>query len=128
MTRIPASALLLGLAGLIPFVWAALLVIGVADPGLTAPFAGWVALSGDGRTFTKPALELYEVAGTRANNVVLANAAPVNACAARATKGPQAPPPVAPVIAPSPTPNTAPTSTAPPGCCTRCSAPCRRGR
>jgi len=36
-----------------------------------------VALSGDGRTFTKPALELYEVAGTRANNVVLANAAPV---------------------------------------------------
>lgn len=48
MTRIPASALLLGLAGLIPFVWAALLVIGVADPGLTAPFAGWVALSGDG--------------------------------------------------------------------------------
>jgi hypothetical protein len=46
MTRIPAPALLLGHAGLIPFVWAALLVLGLADgAGGNLP----QVLGGDGR-------------------------------------------------------------------------------
>lgn len=46
VTRIPPAALLLGLAGLIPFVWGALLVLGYWAPG---PFRLPDALSGDGR-------------------------------------------------------------------------------
>ena len=46
MTRIPPAALLLGLAGLIPFIWAALLVLGVFP---TAPDAFPPQLKGDGR-------------------------------------------------------------------------------
>lgn len=44
--RIPPAALLLGLAGLVPFVWAALLVLGIWAPG---PFTLPDVLSGDGR-------------------------------------------------------------------------------
>lgn len=46
MNRIPPAALMLGLAGLIPFLWAALLVMGIA-PGVqwTLP----QVLQGDGR-------------------------------------------------------------------------------
>lgn len=44
--RIPAAALLLGLAGLIPFIWGALLVLGLGtEPALSLPSV----LSGDGR-------------------------------------------------------------------------------
>ncbi|WP_299876322.1 DUF3429 domain-containing protein [uncultured Sulfitobacter sp.] len=46
MSRIPAPALLLGIAGLIPFVWAALLILGLSG-GREANLPP--ALSGDGR-------------------------------------------------------------------------------
>tara|TARA_R110002110_G_scaffold147727_14_gene338467 strand:+ start:7336 stop:7794 length:459 start_codon:yes stop_codon:yes gene_type:complete len=46
ITRIPPVALLLGLAGLIPFVWGALLVLGIWAPG---SFEVPKVLSGDGR-------------------------------------------------------------------------------
>ena len=45
MNRIPPAALLLGLAGLIPFVWGALLVLGSAGSGVSLP----AVLTGDGR-------------------------------------------------------------------------------
>ncbi|MEM6941689.1 MAG: DUF3429 domain-containing protein [Pseudomonadota bacterium] len=43
--RTPAPALLLGFAGLIPFIWGALLVTGFSPPSVTLP----PALQGDGR-------------------------------------------------------------------------------
>lgn len=46
MVRIPPAALLLGIAGLIPFIWAAILVIDIF-PGLSRPMPE--VLSGDGR-------------------------------------------------------------------------------
>ena len=48
MTRIPPAALLLGLAGLIPFFWAALLVLELF-PGLTLTEHLPAPLTGDGR-------------------------------------------------------------------------------
>jgi hypothetical protein len=46
MKRVPASALLLGVAGLIPFVWAALLTLNI---GTERPLSLPAVLSGDGR-------------------------------------------------------------------------------
>lgn len=46
MIRIPPAALLLGIAGLVPFVWAAILVADIF-PGISSPMPD--VLSGDGR-------------------------------------------------------------------------------
>lgn len=47
MVRIPAAALLLGLAGLVPFLWGALVVLGFFDPGAidaSRGFFGWIVV------------------------------------------------------------------------------------
>lgn len=46
MIRTPAAALILGMAGLMPFIWAALLILGIAD---TSTLALPEVLVGDGR-------------------------------------------------------------------------------